>query len=133
MTQMLPDVPPTCPYCGNQSQQVGGLHLYPHREDLASRTFYVCDPCDAFVGTHRGTNTPLGTLANKLLREYRKMAHAAFDPLWREGTYTRGNAYRKLAIAMDLPREDCHIAMFGLDQCKHVIQLCNSLEIHRIT
>lgn len=47
--------------------------------------------------------------------------------------YGRGEAYRRLAKAMQLEREDCHIAMFNLEQCKTVIQLCNSLEIHRIT
>lgn len=133
MSQPYPDHPPVCPYCHQASVRVGGLKLYPHREDLASKTFYLCEPCDAYVGTHKGTNKALGTLANKVLREQRKLAHATFDPLWRDGLYGRGEAYRRLAKAMQLEREDCHIAMFNLEQCKTVIQLCNSLEIHRIT
>lgn len=124
---------PTCPYCQQAAQQVGGLHLYPHREDLTDRTFYVCDPCNAYVGCHKGTTTPLGSLANAVLRDQRKLAHRAFDALWKQGIYGRGDAYRRLAKAMNLAREDCHIGMFNLEQCKHVIQLCNSHEIHRIT
>lgn len=133
MTSTYPDLPPTCPYCSNQSVQVGGLKLYPHRKDLEEKTFYLCEPCDAFVGTHKGTNKPLGTLANKALREIRKLAHATFDPLWKDGTYSRGEAYRKLAKGMALAREECHIAMFDIQQCKIVIQLVNSREIHRLT
>jgi hypothetical protein len=132
MTEGHPDIPPICPYCSNQSVQVGGLKLYPHREDLASKTFYLCEPCDAFVGTHKGTNKPLGTLANKPLREIRKLAHATFDPLWKDGQYGRGEAYRRLAKAMGITREDCHIAMFSIEQCKSVIQVVNSNEIHRL-
>jgi hypothetical protein len=133
MSSTYPDLPPTCPYCSNQSVQVGGLKLYPHRKDLEEKTFYLCEPCDAFVGTHKGTNKPLGTLANKPLREVRKLAHATFDPLWKDGQYGRGEAYRRLAKAMELSRENCHIAMFNIEQCKQVIQLVNSNEIHRLT
>lgn len=133
MSQTYPDLPPICPYCAKPSVQFGGLKLYPHRLDLADKTFYLCEPCDAFVGTHKGTNKPLGTLANKVLREQRKLAHATFDPLWKEAQYTRGEAYRRLAKAMNLSRDECHIGMFNLEQCKQVIQLCNSMEIHRIT
>lgn len=125
------DVPPVCPYCSNQSVQVGALKIYPHRPDLAAKTFYLCTPCDAFVGTHKGTNRPLGTLANKVLREQRKLAHSCFDPLWKEEQYSRGEAYRRLANKMQLTRDECHIGMFNLEQCKTVIQLCNSGEIHR--
>lgn len=133
MSQTYPDLPPICPYCDQPSVQFGGLKLYPHRQDLASKTFFLCEPCDAFVGTHKGTNKPLGTLANKPLREQRKLAHATFDPLWKEEQYSRGEAYRRLTKAMNLSRDACHIGMFNLEQCKQVIQLCNSLEIHRIT
>lgn len=133
MSQTYPDLPPICPYCDQPSVQFGGLKLYPHRQDLASKTFFLCEPCDAFVGTHKGTNKPLGTLANKPLREHRKLAHATFDPLWKEEQYSRGEAYRRLTKAMNLSRDACHIGMFNLEQCKQVIQLCNSLEIHRIT
>lgn len=125
------DIPPICPYCSIQSVQVGAIVLYPHRPDLAEKSFYLCKPCDAFVGCHKGSNQPLGTLANKALREQRKLAHATFDPLWKNGPYGRGEAYRRLASKMQLSREDCHIGMFNLEQCKQTIQLCNSMEIHR--
>lgn len=133
MSETYPDHPPVCPYCAQPSVQVGALKLYPHRKDLEAKTFYLCEPCDAFVGTHMGTNKPLGTLANKLLREQRKLAHACFDPLWKDGQYSRGEAYRRLAKGMALSRDECHIGMFDLQQCKIVIQLCNSMEIHRLT
>ena len=29
---------------------------------------YICKPCDAYVGVHKGTDKALGRLANKELR-----------------------------------------------------------------
>jgi len=54
---------------------------------------YLCRSCDAYVGVHKGTDKPKGRLANAELREYKKKAHSAFDPLWRFGGMMRRQAY----------------------------------------
>lgn len=66
-----------------------------------------------------------GTLANRELREYRKQAHYWFDKLWQGSTRvsTRYKAYGWLAYEMHLKREDTHIALFEIEQCKQVISL----------
>ena len=64
----------TCPYCTNHSRLTDGTEIYPHRPDLAEKKFYYCKPCDAFTGCHKGTETPLGTLANKPTRKARTAA-----------------------------------------------------------
>lgn len=114
-----------CDYCGNEARMVGGLEIYPHRRDLAILKFYLCDPCDAYVGTHRNTNPPqpLGRLANAELRKAKKAAHAAFDPLWRSGRMNRHQAYKHLAQLMELPPKDAHIGMFTIEQCHRVVAL----------
>ena len=85
---------------------------------------YHCDDCGAFVGTHPGTNIPLGTLADGETREARKRAHSAFDHIWKNsrGKVTRGAAYRWLAGMLKIPRHACHMAWFDAATCKRVVQ-----------
>lgn len=125
-----------CDYCGNAAKLVGGNVIYPHRQDLADLKFWVCDPCGAYVGCHKkgarigrsqvsdGT-VPLGRLANAELRTWKSKAHAAFDPLWREGGMARGAAYSWLAGKMGIHQENCHFGMFNVDQCVQAVEICN--------
>ena len=80
--------------------------------------------CDAFVGVDkRDGKTPLGTMANKELRELRKKCHNDyFDPLWNTGKMKRSEAYKFLQVLMKLPKEQAHIAMFDINQCKTLIE-----------
>jgi hypothetical protein len=93
---------------------------------------YLCKPCDAYVGCHKGTNVPLGTLANAELREWRKKAHNLFDKIWRDYLpenmrhIYRSRCYSWLSKKMNVPYEQCHIAMFDVDQCKKVVMLCET-------
>lgn len=82
----------------------------------------------AYVGVHKGTDKPLGRLANAELRYWKRAAHAAFDPLWKYGRFKgfRDVAYGWLAKRMGLPMELTHIGMFDVDQCKKVIQICQN-------
>lgn len=112
-----------CPYCAQQAELVTGETLYPHRPDLAKRRFWLCLPCNAYVGVHPNSkDAPLGTLANAELRARRSAAHAAFDPLWRQGKRTRKGAYAWLAHRLGIPVKDCHIGMFDLETCNLVIE-----------
>lgn len=112
-----------CPYCGRQAEYVDTKEIYGKSYGMA----YLCRPCDAYVGVHDGTDQPLGSLANWELRRWRNRAHAAFDPLWQRGRFRRrrNDAYAWLAEKMGLPKEETHIAMFNVPQCKQVIQIMN--------
>lgn len=79
----------------------------------------------AYVGVHKGTDRPLGRLANAELRYWKKAAHAVFDPLWQRGPFRghRNVAYGWLAQKMNLPIEKTHIGMFDVEQCKKAIQI----------
>ena len=113
-----------CPYCGKKAEYVDTIEIYGKSYGMA----YLCRPCDAFVGVHDGTDTPLGRLANRELRRWRNRAHAAFDPLWQLGPYRRrrNDAYAWLAGKMGLTKEETHIAMFNVEQCKQVIQIMDN-------
>lgn len=120
-----------CPYCGAQAMLRKGSAIYKDRPDLARKNFYMCSPCDAYVGCHGGSVKPLGTLANKELRLLRGQAHKVFDRLWKEGYKTRSQAYKWMSDELFLEPELCHIAMFGEELCEVIIDLA-SKEIARM-
>lgn len=137
---------PICPYCGLFSVLVKGDVIYPHRPDLYQLNFYQCAPCDAYVGCHKTGDwkKPLGRLANAELRQAKSAAHAAFDPVWQQRfeikrasdpAYTksmaRGGRYKKLAQLMGIPKSECHIGMFDVEQCKTVVALCTAGELNQ--
>lgn len=113
-----------CPYCGKESTRATGVEVYPHRPDLKSLRLYRCVPCDALVGTHKGTWKPLGRLANYELRKAKMEAHSAFDKKWKYGTMSRSDAYAWLATQLNIKGEDCHIGMFDVDMCNRVVDVC---------
>lgn len=121
--------PVRCDYCGLPAELVDGATMYPSRPDLAGKSVYRCSPCGAWVGTHPGTTTPLGRLANAELRRWKANAHAVFDRLWRPGTMTRSQAYAWLAQRLAIEPAACHIGMFDVDQCRRVVEVCRAREL----
>lgn len=111
-----------CPYCGERAEFVDSKIVY----GKSYGKIYLCRKCLAYVGVHKGTDKPLGRLANAELRYWKKAAHAAFDPIWKYGRFRgyRNAAYGWLAGRMGLPVEETHIGMFDVAQCKKAIQIC---------
>ncbi len=114
---------PICPYCKNKTKRVTGTQIYPHRYDLKDLIFYSCEPCDAFIGTHKNSGKPLGIPANAKLRKLRTKTHTLFDPLWKQNHMTRNEVYSKLALRMRLAKNKCHIGQFTEAQCNQAIRL----------
>jgi hypothetical protein len=110
-----------CPYCGRQAKFVDSKVIYGRSYGM----IYLCKDCDAYVGVHKGTDKPLGRLADKELRYWKMAAHDAFDPLWKSKSMKRNQAYKWLAGCMGLRPEETHIGMFDVSQCKKVIKICN--------
>lgn len=119
---------PICPYCHMPSVYVTGAILYPKYPRLHGKSFWLCRPCDAYVGCHAGTANPLGRLANAELRAAKMRAHAAFDPIWRDGKVGRTEAYRWLANRLGLSRRDAHIGNFDIELCNRVVEACTALK-----
>lgn len=118
-----------CPYCGGSAEMVAGTVIYPHRPDLSTRSFWRCaHGCDAYVGCHAGTDKPLGRLANAELRAAKIAAHKAFDHRWRSHGLRRGRAYDWLSEQLGIPPGACHIAMFDIETCQRVIDVCTRAE-----
>lgn len=112
-----------CDYCGHPAELVDSGVIYGRSYGL----IWLCRGCNAWVGTHANSpdHAPLGRLANAELREWRKLAHAAFDALWRgRGSGARAAAYRWLARELEMDLDDCHIAMFDVEMCRRVVEVC---------
>lgn len=123
-----------CPYCHQEAVLRDSIIVY--RRSYGN--IWICEPCLAWVGVHKGIDSdePLGSLANEELRNHRKMAHAAFDPIWKDKSSmpqtlheVRTCAYEWLAIEMDISVVDCHMAMFDVKQCEQVVEICKRRSI----
>ncbi len=89
----IKEYPTNCPYCGNRVSLVDAIVVY---SKLGYGKLWLCENypvCDSYVGAHNQDDSPKGTLANSQLREWRKNAHAVFDPLWKSGYMSRKEAY----------------------------------------
>ncbi|WP_084398326.1 zinc-finger-containing protein [Henriciella aquimarina] len=122
-----------CAECGGIPAQTTGRAIYPHRPDLFHKFFYLCG-CGAYVGCHPGTEDPLGRPAHAELRKARGQVHKVLDRIWMSAPnqYERGGkltpqqlrsmarkrTYRFLADRMKLTEDECHTAMFDIEQCR---------------
>ena len=120
---------PKCDYCGHPAELKWSTDVYGPAHDYG--WVWYCHSCQAWVGCHKHTTEPLGRLANRELRQWKKAAHAAFDPAWkglevRGVPNARGVCYRALAELMCMNPKDCHIGMLTPEKCRFVVDLCNS-------
>lgn len=133
-----------CPYCGQVAVRVDSGEVYNGRS--YGDIFKCPGSCDAYVGIHKNSGKPLGTLANAELRQWRMKAHAAFDPLWQrkwqkrreeqgasyKKVYARGSGYKWLRGMMGLTSKECHISMMNVEQCKQVVEICSNLKKEKV-
>ena len=112
-----------CPYCGSSVIYRSADGIY--KDNSKNSMLYVCSKypeCDAYVRTHPNTNVPMGTLANRRLRELRKEAHKYFNRIYEEGYMTKQDAYRWLSFAISAPMSHTHIGNLGEYYCEVVIK-----------
>ena len=107
---------PTVHECGQPVEIAHHDQVYG-REYSEWPWMYRCKACDASVGMHPFTGIPLGTLANKALREQRKAAKQPFEQLWMTGRMSRTDAYAALAKHLGVEVEECHFGWFDASRC----------------
>ena len=86
--------------------------------------FYGCvryPKCGSTHGAH-DNGDPLGIPGNKETKLARNRAHAAFDPIWKEGHMGRRQAYAWMQWRMGLTEDEAHVAKFDVGLCEKLIQ-----------
>lgn len=140
--------PGWCQHCRRECGDRLGSEIFPDRPELADALIWVCPFCGARVGSHPD-GKPLGTAANPELRKARMHVHEKLDPVWERAfelpeyesaRRTRDEGERRKALAiikrtarvrtyaflanhMGLTKEECHVAMFDIDQCRVAYRL----------
>lgn len=120
-----------CRYCGSRIRLVPAkqvLGASAKRLGMENEYLYQCQNCNARVGCHKGTDLPLGNVANETLRLKRMETHRVFDHFWKSRHMSRNNAYKWLSQQLRIPMAETHIAGFEMDQCQKVIELCGAEE-----
>lgn len=108
-----------CPYCNKEAVWTENKTVYGRNYGKSVMCYY-CKPCDAYVGCHQNTRKPLGTMANKELREWRKKAHAVIDPLWKNNGMKRREVY--LMLKRKIGRE-IHVGESDIETCKEICRV----------
>lgn len=115
-----------CPYCGAKATLHPASYVYGEAAKTENM-LYVCDrypKCDSYVGAHKKSKLPMGTLANGDLRNRRIQAHKAFDWMWKSGLMTKWQAYKWMQGKLCLNEEQAHIAKFSEYMCDRLIEEC---------
>ena len=75
-----------CPYCGGLAVLRPAEYVYGERNLNPDNYLYVCSgypSCDSYIGVHKKSMRPMGTLANGDLRHKRIEAHRALNRWYR--------------------------------------------------
>lgn len=110
-----------CPYCTKEADYVDSATYYSN--GVSYGMMYLCRPCDAYVSVHKGSNTPMGTMANKTLRELRKKVHNIIDPIWQSGKLHRAQVYNRLSNHLGV--DYYHTGLADERMCQRIISYAN--------
>ena len=101
-----------------------------HGDSARAEFLFVCSrypACDSYVGVHKNSLKPLGTLAGKELRGKRIEAHKSFNMLWDSGMMKKWQAYKWMEAKFGLNSQQAHIAMFSEYMCNELIAMCKQV------
>lgn len=93
--------------------------------------FYSCvryPVCRGVHGAHQNSGKPLGIPANRQTIEWRKKAHAVFDPFVKKWFVKRSDGYTFMRSVMGMKRYEAHISRFNIEQCKRLIHIIQDAE-----
>lgn len=115
----MTDIEVICPRCGKPAPWVENKEVYG-RNYGRSYMCYYCKDCDTYVGCHNNTRQPLGTMANKELRELRKKVHAKIDPMWNGDKFVRGKLYAFITNQLGY---QYHTGESNVETCNKILKM----------
>jgi len=105
---------------------VSGEAIYPHRKDLYTLKFAQCKYCKGYVGTHRKTAIPLGSIVSKEVKTARSKIHSLIDPLWKSGKIRRTHLYSKISAKIGKNFHTANIRT--LQEAESIYHVCSNLK-----
>ncbi len=112
--------PDACPCCGGGVRLVNNAEIY--RKSYGTWPYiYLCGQCGASAAVHPETIFPIGTMADKPLREARQRVHDALERVRRAYWLDVRQARERLARLMDIPIAACTIATFDAGHCTRAL------------
>ena len=98
-----------CDYCGTPADFVDSSVVY-HGHSFGM--IYLCPRCGAYVGVHKGSDKPLGRLANSELRNWKRqlMQHLTaleYGPTVAAGMRLTAGCQRRWALRLNLRILEC--------------------------
>lgn len=120
--------PVKCDCCdGDSVDLVSNSEIYNGREYGEWPYVYLCLNCGAYVGLHKFTDLPLGTMADKKTREARKKKQAFSRAIYIRFNGDTSEAYKWLAKKMGISTKICHFGFFSIEQCDEVVRHAENL------
>lgn len=117
--------PNKCNICGyTDIKIVGHADIYGGREYGDWPYAYQCQDCGSYVGIHKDTDLPLGTLADSDLRHHRKRCKHYFIQLLESKGWNQNAGYDFLHKKMEIEKSDCHFGMFDQFKCEQAAIEC---------
>lgn len=112
--------PEKCPCCEGSVRLVNNREIYGKSYGTWPYA-YLCGGCGAAIGVHPQSIYPVGTLADKKLRETRQCTHDALEQMRRAFQLDVRQAHERLARLMGIAVAACRIATFDAARCQHAI------------
>ena len=117
-----PPKPTQCRYCNGEVS-------YENNSELYGRSYgkwpyiYMCLRCKASVGTHPNSDTPLGTLADRTLKDWRMKSKDIFFKRTRELKMSRNRAYTYLQELMNQSPNEAHFGIYEVEDCAKIVRI----------
>jgi hypothetical protein len=104
-------------------KETTGITIYPNRPDLAAQKFYYCPQCLNYVGVHKDSGLPLGSVPTPELRKARHHIHKLIDPLWEKNLINRSHLYNKIAKRAGI--DEFHTAEIRtIEEARRLYRVC---------
>ena len=103
---------------------------YVYKENALDEYLYVCigyPETEAYEGVQAGSLIPKGSLANGDLRHKRIETHRLFDAIWKNGIFSRKEAYRWMQDTFSLNSSQAHIGQFSDYRCDCLMNECRKV------
>lgn len=117
--------PETCHLCQSPVRLVHNREIF--NEEAGDWPYaYMCTKCKAYVGLHRRTDVPLGTLATPKTHELRSHIKYLVNRLFRPASgEPLSKMYADFSNLVNIPSHRCHVDFFDEETCKSVLKTLN--------